>query len=103
MADSPVFECTCELLEDKTTLDRLEARGTLRIALRTAGLDAAGVDARQMTVVLERVLPQELASRGIEGPEAVCGEITATLSERNFETVTDRAADAAATFARFGR
>jgi len=103
MANSPVFESTCELLEDRTSLDRLEARGTLRIALRTAGLDAAGVDLRQTTVVLERVLPQELAARGIDDPAEVCAGIAWSLGELSFGTVTDRAADAAATFARFGR
>jgi len=103
MADSPVFERTCELIEELTSLDRLEARGTLRIALRAAGLDAGGVDARQMGVVTERVLPPELATRGVEEPDEVSRRIGERIASERFESVTDRAGEAEATFARFGR
>ena len=65
MADSPAFESVCELLENCTNLDRLESRGTVRLALKNAGLDPHNVTAPQMTVVLEKVLPDELAARGI--------------------------------------
>ena len=39
MADLTAFEQACESLEQLTELSRLEARGTLRIALKEAGLD----------------------------------------------------------------
>lgn len=79
MADSPVFEFVCGELERRTSLGRLEARGTVRLALKEAGL-GANVSLREMQVVLERVLPGALASRGIENGEALCGEIRAGTS-----------------------
>jgi hypothetical protein len=74
MADSPVFEFVCGELERRTSLGRLEARGTVRLALKEAGLGAS-VSVREMQVVLERVLPGALASRGIENGEVICSEI----------------------------
>jgi hypothetical protein len=41
MADSPCFDRVCAALESETSLDRIEARGTVRLALKGAGLDAA--------------------------------------------------------------
>ena len=60
MADSSVFERSCELLALHTSLERIEVRGTVRIALRGAGLDVASVDSSQMCVVLDRLMPREL-------------------------------------------
>jgi hypothetical protein len=77
MADSPVFEFVCGEIEQRTSLGRLEARGTVRLALKEAGLAANAVSVREMDVVLARVLPAALASRGIEGGDALCGEIRA--------------------------
>lgn len=102
MADSPVFEHTCRELEQRTGLDRLAARGTVRIALRNAGLDVASVDATQMGVVLRRVLPKELGSRGVEDGEALCEAILAGLEAGSFDVAPDRAGAAASTLARFG-
>ena len=39
MAGSSAFEWLCTALEESTTLERLEARGTVRIALKEAGLE----------------------------------------------------------------
>ena len=77
MADVPVFEFVCGELERRTSLGRLEARGTVRLALKEAGLSANTVSVREMQVVLERLLPAALASRGIDGGDALCGEIRA--------------------------
>jgi hypothetical protein len=77
MADSPVFEFVCTEIEQRTSLGRLEARGTVRLALKEAGLAASSVSVREMQVVLERVLPAALASRGIEGGTDLCGAIRA--------------------------
>lgn len=77
MADAPVFEFVCGELERRTSLGRLEARGTVRLALKEAGLSAGAVSVREMQVVLDRLLPAALASRGVEGGEALCGEIRA--------------------------
>lgn len=75
MADSPVFEFVCGEIEQRTSLGRLEARGTVRLALKEAGLAANAVSVREMDVVLARLLPAALAARGIEDGEALCGQI----------------------------
>lgn len=71
MANSAAFDWACEALERETDLDRLEARGTIRIVLKVAGVEAASVLPDQMRVVIERVLPAELVARGVADAEAV--------------------------------
>lgn len=80
MADSAVFDFVCDKLEQATAMDRLAVRGTVRIALKQAGLEARTVTGQQMAVVLERVLPTELTSRGVDGGDALCTKILAGLS-----------------------
>lgn len=75
MANSSAFDWVCEQLEERTTLDRLEARGTVRLALKEAGLDASSVSPEQMRVVIEKILPGELEVRGIEEPGAHCSAL----------------------------
>ena len=75
MAESEVFDVVCKAIETGTNLDRLEARGTVRISLKRAGLDANTVDSAQMAVVLDRVMPMELNSRSVENAEALCSEL----------------------------
>lgn len=75
MAETEVFDVVCKEIESRTLLDRLETRGTVRISLKRAGLDANTVDSTQMAVVLDRVLPMELRSRSVEDSEALCGAI----------------------------
>jgi hypothetical protein len=66
-------------IETGTSLDRLAARGTVRLALREAGLDPAALDARQLAVVLERVLPGKLTSSGVADGEAFCAGLRARM------------------------
>ena len=54
---SGLFDVAAESLEAHSVLDRLEARGTLRLALKAGGLDAESLTVKQLDVVLERVLP----------------------------------------------
>lgn len=74
-----VFELVAEGLEQRTQFQTLEARGTVRLALKEAGLDAASVTPSQMAVVLTHVLPGELRARGVAEPEKVCQELTASF------------------------
>jgi hypothetical protein len=80
MADSAVFECVCELLERASSLDRLESRGTVRLALKQSGLAARSVTALQMTVVLEKVLPEELAARGVGDTDSLISQAVSALA-----------------------
>ena len=102
MADSPVFDRTSEELEQRTPLERLEVRGTVRIALKAAGLDVQSVDAAQMGVVLRKVLPKELETRGVGDAAALCEEIAAAIEDMVFEAPADRTKAAAATMSRLG-
>ena len=71
MADS-LFEFVAAQLEQSTALDKLEARGTLRIALKDAGLDPRSVTSDQMAVMLTKAMPKELTSRGVERADEIC-------------------------------
>jgi hypothetical protein len=86
MADSAAFAFVTQELERLTRMTRDEARGTVRIALRGSGLAASAVRVHELQVVLEKVLPRELASRRIEGSEDLCAEIRSRLG-----TVRDEA------------
>jgi len=80
MADSPAFDLACDMLEAETSLDRIEARGTMRLALKQAGLNAKSVSPDQLAVVIERVLPTELIARGIGNPGAACTRLCGALA-----------------------
>ena len=79
MADTRAFNFVCEQLEAGTSLDRLEARGTVRLALKQAGLEARSITPDQMAVVVARILPEELSTRGIENSAGLCASIGADL------------------------
>jgi hypothetical protein len=80
MADAPAFDWVCSELEQQTSLDRLEARGTVRIALKEAGLDARSLTPDQMKVVLDKLLPKELESRGVSDAEGVCRTLASGIA-----------------------
>ena len=79
MADSPLFAFATAELERLTSLTKAEARGTIRLALRDAGFTADAVRAEELRVVLEKLMPRELASRRISDGEAVCQQIARGL------------------------
>ncbi len=76
MANSAAFDWTCEELERQTDLDRLEARGTVRISLKHSGLEAGSVQPDQMRVVIEKVLPAELTARGVDDADSICARMS---------------------------
>jgi len=79
---SPAFEWAADELEKLSRLSRLEARGTLRIALKEAGLLPKGVNYRSMLVVFERVLPQMLGRRGVKDAPEICRVMAGLLRDR---------------------
>lgn len=99
MAAADAFEVASDEIERATNLSRLEARGTLRLALKEAGLDAASVTPSQMRVVVEKVLPASLTARGIDKPADVCRAIGEKLSRLSDSSLGDRPE---AVFARLG-
>ena len=74
-----IFDLIAEKLEERTSLEKLEARGTVRLALKESGLDPRGVTAAEMRVVLDRVMPAELRTRGVADPDRICEALSADL------------------------
>ncbi len=101
-----IFEHVSDGLEQRSDLAKLEARGTVRLALKQAGLDVGSVTAGQMLVVLAQVLPAELKVRGVEQSERVCEILQIALkaahpSDAAAETVDAESPEAI--FRRIGR
>ena len=89
MADSPAFDLVCAELERATSLSGLQARGTVRLALKSAGLDARSVTAPQLQVLLEKRMPGELRGRGCEDPERICSRISELLAAAGFSRASE--------------
>jgi hypothetical protein len=67
-----LFDIAAERLEESADMDRLAARGTLRIALKEAGLDAQNLTTPQLRAVFEKLMPKELEARGVTDAAATC-------------------------------
>ena len=80
-----VFEFVAQDLEVRSDLDKLEARGTIRLALKASGLEARSVTGEQMLLVIEKVLPGELESRGVSNAAGVCDAITTALKDADLD------------------
>jgi hypothetical protein len=80
VSEARAFAHVSEMLESRTRLSRLEARGTVRLALKDAGLDSSSVTASQMSVVVERVLPGELRSRDVGDADSICRDLVRSLA-----------------------
>jgi len=91
MAGSQAFEWLCEAIEAGTSLERLEARGTVRIALKEAGLEARTATPSELAVVVAKILPRELRQRGVNDEAAVCSRLAAGL--RNLDVGSHAAHD----------
>lgn len=74
-----LFDLIAGLLEERTPLNRLEARGTVRLALREVGLEPAKLTQQHAIAVVEKCLPQALQSRGVADVREVCAVIVAAL------------------------
>ncbi len=101
--NATLFDLAAERLEHHTGLDRLEARGTLRIVLKIAGLTAKSVTVGALCVVFEKVMPDELEKRGVSDASVACNAVIEDLV--NSPTLPDMASSTALddVFARLGR
>jgi len=100
MKESPVFEFVAGELEKRTPLKRIEARGTLRLVLKQAGLEPRSTKGSQMAVVLRKLMPAALAKRKVDDAEARCEQIALALSG---QTGLDGGESAYDHFRRLGR
>ena len=88
-----LFDLGAEALERHTDFDRLEARGTLRIALKNAGLNPKNVSADQFRVVFEKVMPAELEQRGIEDSAGVISRVMDEIAASATDTTSAPSSD----------
>ena len=70
-----LFDCAAQKLEALTDLDRLQARGTLRIALKEAGLDTKDLSFIQLAAVFEKVMPHHLEARAVDDAGGICNAV----------------------------
>ena len=70
-----IFDSVCDELERSTGMDRLAMRGTVRLALRSVGLDPASLTRAQFELVAKQVLPEELTKRGVADGASVCAGV----------------------------
>jgi len=77
--ETSLFDFAAEKLERHTGLSQLEARGTLRIALKAAGLDPKSLSRQELRVVFERLMPGELEQRGVKAGQDACAAVLRDL------------------------
>jgi hypothetical protein len=75
-----LFDIAAESLERATDMDRLAARGTLRIAMKEAGLDPHKLAVPQIRAVFEKLMPKELDARGVSDAAAVCQTVMGEIA-----------------------
>jgi len=92
MSGSPAFAWVCAEIERATSLSELVARGTVRLALKQAGLEVQSVSGKELSIVLRQILPQELANRAIPDSTRLCNELAGRILNQNFEG-SDEVAD----------
>jgi hypothetical protein len=103
MADSPAFCWVCDELEKVTSLNRLEARGTVRLTLKEAGFEPGAVNRVQMRTILERMMPTKLESQGIEGASSLCDEMAVAFDAAELGEATPISESPEEVFQRLGR
>lgn len=99
---SDLFDFAAERLENHTPLNRLEARGTLRIALKSAGLDPNGLTVDRLCVVFQKLMPGELEQRGIGDGVAACNDVIEDLGNHSDSAQGSDSASIDGVFGRLG-
>lgn len=94
------FEAACGELESATELTNLESRGTVRLALKRAGLEPKTATVREMCKVIELILPEELAARAIPA-EPACARMLTCLE--NLPTSVSSSSSPAEIFRHLGQ
>ena len=97
-----LFDFAADRLEQHTSFNRLEARGTLRIALKAAGLDLRGLTVDQLGVVFEKLMPGELERRGVSDADSICGTVINDLADSPTPTDTNSPSSVDGIFRRLG-
>lgn len=77
--EGELFDVAAKAIEDHAGLDRLAARGTLRLSLKQAGLVPQKLSVLQLRAVFERLMPRELEVRGVADAVAACHSAIAAI------------------------
>ena len=101
MADT-LFDVSAEFLERHTSFNRLEARGTLRIALKAAGIEPESVTTKQMLVVIKKLMPGELQKRDVSEATVVCAAVAKEIASVRVAPEADDSDDLDSVFGRLG-
>jgi nitrogen fixation/metabolism regulation signal transduction histidine kinase len=97
-----LFDIAAEKLEGATGMDRLESRGTLRIAVKEAGLDAQKLTMPQLRAVFEKLMPKELEARGVGEATAICKAVVDDIASAASEADSTAANSPDEVFKRLG-
>ena len=95
-------DCAAEKQEAMADLDRLEARGTLRIVLKEAGLDAKTLSLPQLEAVFNKVMPQQLELRAVDDAQAICSSVMKEVRIAGISSDGKAASSADEIFGRLG-
>ena len=87
--DTSLFDFAAQKLEQHTGFSQLEARGTLRIAVKSAGLEAKSLTVAELRVVFEKLMPGELEQRGVEDTLSVCSAVVRDLEDAPIDESDD--------------
>jgi hypothetical protein len=77
--ETSLFDLAAQALEQHTGFSQLEARGTLRIAVKSAGLDPRSLTLAELRVVFEKLMPGELEQRGVSETASACAAVMREL------------------------
>jgi hypothetical protein len=77
---SDSFTIVADRLEELSDLDRLEARGTIRLAFKKAGVDVASFGLNDLEAVFATIMPEELEARGCDDARAICDVLVKSLA-----------------------
>ncbi|HME68486.1 MAG TPA: hypothetical protein VKM54_01290 [Myxococcota bacterium] len=102
MADSAAFAWVCDQLQRATPLSEIEVRGTVRLALKQAGLDARNVSGAEMAVLLIKVMPLELQQRAVDNAARVCEDLSTQINREHFGEAGPDPKSVEAVFRRLG-
>ena len=81
-----LFDVAAERLEARAEMDRLATRGTLRLALKEAGLDAQNLTLAQLRAVFEKLMPKKLEARGVTDAAPTCKIVMDDIARAASET-----------------
>jgi hypothetical protein len=102
VADSAAFAWVCDQLQRATPLSEIEVRGTVRLALKQAGLDARSVSGAEMAVLLAKVMPVELQQRAVENAARLCEDLATRIGGESFAEAKHDPQSVEAVFRRLG-